>query len=158
MIMKHLCQRLLNWLAPAGWEDEAGFHYASQPKLRNALALILALSLSASAGTVRLVWNASPDVVQGYRIYAGTNSPVTVTNAVGVIDVGTNRTASVTATNAGRWYFMATAYANGVESDPSNEIAVVFPAPPRTLATVAIESSVNATNWMEIYRLKITTP
>jgi len=156
--MKTIYHYLLNWLVPVGYEDEAGFHYASKPKLRNALAVLLALSLSASAGTVRLVWNASPDVVQGYRIYVGTNSPLTTSNAVGIVDVGTNLTATVTATNAGRWYFVATAYTREAESAPTPELSAVFPAPPRTLATVAIESSITATNWMEIYRLKITTP
>lgn len=123
-----------------------------------AVAALLLIALTAASGTVRLAWMASPDAVQGYRIYAGTNSPLTITNAVGVMDVGTNLTATVTATNAGRWYFCATAYTRDAESQPTPEIAVVFPSPPANFATLAIEASVNATNWMQVYRIKITTP
>lgn len=123
-----------------------------------AVAALLLIALTAAAGTVRLAWMASPDAVQGYRIYAGTNSPLTITNAVGVMDVGTNLTATVTATNAGRWYFCATAYTRDAESQPTPEIAVVFPSPPANFATLAIEASVNATNWMQVYRLIITSP
>lgn len=123
------------------------------------LALIILLcSLSAFAGTVRLAWSPSPDAVAGYRIYAGTNSPLTVSNAVGVLNAGTNLTATVTATNAGRWYFIATAYTHDSESQPTPEIAVVFPSPPENFATLAIEASVNTTNWMQVYRLRITSP
>ena len=123
-----------------------------------AVAALLLIALTATSGTVRLAWMASPDAVQGYRIYAGTNSPLTITNAVGVMDVGTNLTATVTATNAGRWYFCATAYTRDAESQPTPEIAVVFPSPPANFATLAIEASVNATNWMQVYRLIITSP
>jgi len=123
-----------------------------------AVAALLLIALTAASGTVRLAWMASPDAVQGYRIYAGTNSPLTITNAVGVMDVGTNLTATVTATNAGRWYFCATAYTRDAESQPTPEIAVVFPSPPENFATLAIEASVNTTNWMQVYRLRITSP
>ena len=123
------------------------------------IASLLLLTLPAGAGTVRLTWDASPDAgVLGYRIYAGTNTPLSTTNALGVVDAGTNLTATVTATNAGRWYFIATAYTRDAESQPTPEIAVVFPSPPANFATLAIEASVNATNWMQVYRLIITSP
>lgn len=123
------------------------------------IASLLLLTLPAGAGTVRLTWDASPDAgVLGYRIYAGTNTPLSTTNALGVVDAGTNLTATVTATNAGRWYFIATAYNRDAESQPTPEIAVIFPPAPRTLATLSIEGSLSATNWMKLYRLEITTP
>jgi len=127
--------------------------------LKLAALLLLAIAAVAQAGTVRLAWDASPDAsVLGYRIYAGTNSPLSTTNALGRMDTGTNLTATVTATTAGRWYFIATAYNRDAESDPTPESAVVFPEAPRTLGTLAIEASIAATNWMQVYRLKITTP
>jgi len=125
-----------------------------------AVAALLLIALTAAAGTVRLAWMASPDAVQGYRIYAGTNSPLTITNAVGVLDVGTNLTATVTTTNAGRWYFIATAYdANKIESVPSNELTVNFLSAPRSFGVLSVESSVTLTNgWSEFYRIKLSTP
>ena len=123
------------------------------------LAILLMLALSSSAGTVRLTWDASPDAgVIGYRIYAGTNSPLSTTNAICMVDAGTNLAATVTTTNAGRWYFIATAYNRDAESVPTPELAVTFPSPPSRLATLAIEGSLSGTNWMQLYRLNITTP
>lgn len=125
-----------------------------------ALSILLLCALSAVAGTVRLAWDASPDAsVIGYRVYVGTNSPLSTTNSIGMVDTGTNLTATVTATNAGRWYFIATAYNRDAESQPTPEIAVVFPEPPNAIATLAVSASVSAgTNWMKLFRLDITTP
>lgn len=53
-------QRLLNWIAPAGYEDESGFHYGPErgslnPRnttaIRNALFLLVALCLPTLAQT-----------------------------------------------------------------------------------------------------------
>ena len=124
-----------------------------------AVAALLLIALTAAAGTVRLAWMASPDA-SGYNIYASTNSGVYPTNALVRFDVGTNLTATVTVTNATRWYFIATAYdANRIESVPSNELTVNFLNAPKAFGVLSVESSVTLTNgWSEFYRIKLSTP
>lgn len=125
--------------------------------MRLALTLLLTAS-TAIAGTVRMQFTPSPDANVTYRIYAGTNSPLTTTNALGWTLIGTNTTATVNVETAGRWYFFATALNSEAESERSNELAVYVPKAPKELATMTVEGSINATNWMEVYRIKITTP
>lgn len=114
----------------------------------------------ASAAQLRLAWDASPDAVDGYRIYAGTNNAAT--NALVTVNAGTNLTAAVDALPAGMWTFWATAYRTNVgfvESLPSNLVFVSVPAPPAKLVTVAVQwnGSVVSTNWQDagFFRLKI---
>lgn len=73
-----------------------------------------------------LSWNASQDPsVAGYAIYYGTNSGSYSMR----IDAGTNTTDSITNLTPGtEYYFSVTSYnAAGIESTPSNQIAVTAP-------------------------------
>lgn len=96
--------------------------------------ILLCSALSASAASVTLAWDASPDAsVTGYRIYLGVASGA-YTNAVVVGNVTnatlTNLTSGVT------YYFAATAYdGNGLESAFSNETS--YRPPLQTLPTVS---------------------
>lgn len=121
-------------------------------------SVLLLIALPAVAGTVRLVWSPSATADVTYRIYASTNAAFGVTNALGFQDVGTNLTATATTETAGKWYFLATSRTPTAESAPSNVEMAVVPEPPGTLGTLAIEASLAGTNWMQVYRLKITSP
>lgn len=121
---------------------------------------VVCVAVSASAQQMRLAWDASPDSVSGYRIYAGTNTAAT--NALVKLNVGTNLIAAVDGLAAGNWTFWATAYTtNGgfVESLPSNLVFVRVPPPPAKLVTVAVQwnGSVVSTNWQDagFFRLKL---
>lgn len=121
---------------------------------------ILLWVIGAPASPVTLAWDASPDAVAGYRLYAGTNSAAT--NALVTVNAGTNLTCAVDALPAGPWTFWATAYTtNGgfVESLPSNLVFVRVPPPPAKLVTVAVQwnGSVVSTNWQDagFFRLKL---
>ena len=120
------------------------------------LAILFAVALAATAGSVRLEWDPSPSPgVTNYVIKAGTNSVQTGGTNWLAVSTGTNRTVRIEALAAGRWFFHAVAVADGVESDPSNEVQVEFPAPPANARTVAVESipSLSATNRIELFRL-----
>jgi len=122
------------------------------------LASLLLLALPAVAGVAPVKWDASTasDVVK-YRIYVGTNNLVSPTNCIGWLDVGTNTTAKVEA-ESGTWFLTATAWTVTAESKQSNVHIVSIPDAPTNFATLAVERSINLTNWMEVYRVKITTP
>ena len=83
--------------------------------------------------TVTLAWDASPDIVAGYRIYTGTNSR----DYHQTHNAGTNLTTTVSNLASGHvWYFTATAMGtNGLESDYSNEVSLntVPPRPPQNI-------------------------
>ena len=86
-----------------------------------------------------LTWIASPDVVDGYNVYRGTNPPgnegATPINTALV--VGTTYTD--TAVTAGETVdYVVTAVKAGVESIHSNEVTAVIPlGPPTNLVVVA---------------------
>jgi len=85
-------------------------------------------ALAASAATVTLAWDASPDAsVTGYRIYYGPASG-SYTNST---TVGNVTNATLTSLKAGAiYYFAATAYdGSGLESDFSNETSYTPPLP-----------------------------
>lgn len=125
------------------------------------LPLLLAV-LSASAAPATLAWDASTNAVDGYRLYAATNSlALSPTNALVKIEAGTNLTATVDALIPGRWFFVATAYrltTNGIpiESDPSNEIMFDVPAPPPNLFPVIVQwnGEIGGPNWSNAVFLK----
>ena len=131
---------------------------------------ILCVSALSQAHAVTLEWDPSPDAwVAGYRLYASTNSVAVhqLTNALRKVDVGTNTVCSLTNLAAGRWFFVATAYAteaNGtnivtLESLPSNEVIAAIPEPPANMRTVHVQWSgqVLSTNWQDVgfFRIKL---
>lgn len=103
------------------------------------------LAFVATAGQVRVAWSPSPDdrgTNLTYVLYAA-SAPLVKTNLHAApvrLNVGTNLTAGVLFTNSGRWYLRVTALdVSGVESEPSNEVAVEVPAPPRDARTLALQ-------------------
>lgn len=84
------------------------------------------------AGTVKLGWDASttPDVE--YIVYAHTEliTETNKTDAIGIMNVGTNLTAELRSLTPGTWYFAATALKAGLESDLSNVISGEIPNAP----------------------------
>lgn len=127
-----------------------------------AIPLLSCAVCAASSAQLRLAWDPSPDAVDGYRLYAGTNSlALSPTNALVKIDAGTNLTAVVNDLLPGRWFFVATAYqrtTNGipVESAPSNEIMFEVPAPPPNLFPVIVQwnGEIGGPNWSNSVYLK----
>lgn len=89
--------------------------------------LLLAIGYSAAlAATARVAWDASP-AAAFYWVKWGTNAAT----ASFTLNTGTNLTAALTNLSAGRWYVWATAVsAQGIESDPSNVLALDVPAAP----------------------------
>ena len=97
--------------------------------------LLCGTSLIASAASVTLAWDHSPDAsVVGYRIYYGVASG-SYTNSAAV-GYGTN--ATLTGLNSSvTYYFAATAYdGTGLESAFSNETSYTTPVPPVTPPSV----------------------
>jgi hypothetical protein len=89
------------------------------------LCLLLCAGASADQ-SVTLAWNPSTDPnVAGYFLCYGTNSG----SYISQIDAGTNTTAKASGLREGRTYYFAfTAYnAQGLESDPSNEVSYIAP-------------------------------
>lgn len=127
--------------------------------MKSILLLLLTLAM-ASGQELRLAWQPSPDPVAGYILHAGTNSFATTNASALRVDVGTNLTASVQATNAARWFFTVTAYdTNRVESVPCPELMVQFSRPPSGLGvTVQHAAQLESTNWQDVgfFRLKIS--
>lgn len=78
------------------------------------------------APDVSLVWDRSPDAtVVGYRLHSGTESGIYTEH----LDVGAHTSTAVTGLFRGEtYYFAVTAYtADGIESDPSNEVSFTIP-------------------------------
>ena len=114
--------------------------------LRGALMMLIPF-MSVGAGSVNLVWNASPDAeVAGYNVYYGTASQ----SYSSMIPVGTNVASTISGLAGGStYYFAVTAVdATGIESDFSNETSSSVPggnqAP--TISTIANQTgNVNQT-------------
>ena len=95
------------------------------------LGLVIVLLLFAfpcHAEDITFAWDASPDPVDGYRLYYSKQSGVYEygPSSPNMLWEGTGLTATVTVTKCGQHYFVATAYCfddNAVEfeSGPSNE-------------------------------------
>lgn len=91
--------------------------------------LLCVTSLMASAASVTLAWDASPDAsVTGYRIYYGPASGAYTNSAT----VGNVTNVTLTSLKAGAlYYFAATAYnGTGLESAFSNETSYTTPVVP----------------------------
>lgn len=124
----------------------------------SAAALLLARPLAAQE--LPLAWDASASPgVTNYILYAGTNS-ITATNLSSYtmrISVGTNLTARVESLAPGQWFFAATAQAGGIESAPSNILAVEVPPAPQRMRTMVVQYSGTLTNFYDVgfFRLKL---
>lgn len=108
------------------------------------LALLLCISSSAAAGSIKLVWDGSPStnvnyVVQAYNVTRGTNQ---------FFSVGTNLAATIEA-NGEQWNFMVIAEKDGAESPSSNVLPIEFPKPPANLRAVPIlyTHDLTSTQW-----------
>jgi hypothetical protein len=101
-------------------------------RLLSRLALLVGLlggGTPVIAGQVGLVWDPSPDEwVVGYAIHYGTVSGVHPIR----VDVGNVTNTVIDGLEPGvTYYFVATAYtADGLESEPSNEVSYTVPNPP----------------------------
>lgn len=128
--------------------------------------LLSAFSLqpSAFAGEVTLAWDASPSpAVTNYVLYAHTNSlsATNLASATVKVNAGTNLTALVENLRPPvTWYFVATAVAGGVQSDPSNQLIVQVPPPPANARVVAVQFGITLTNLTDVgfFRLRIPAP
>ena len=117
--------------------------------------LVLILCLSASAQTVRLVWNPSASLdVTNYNLYFGTNSGIYISK----IQVGTNCQATLSNMVPTTYYFAATAQGTNGESPFSNEVSWEIPAPPTGMIPLILQDSVTLTNWTEFFRLQLQMP
>jgi hypothetical protein len=117
--------------------------------------------LGAQAQTVRLAWDPSPSPgVTNYVLYASTNelSATNLMTATTNLPCGTNLTATVTDLSAGNWWFVATAWAGGVESLPSNVLQVQVPTPPANMRTVVLQYSGTLSNFYDVGFFKLRLP
>lgn len=133
--------------------------------LRLLLVLVLVLVLEpARAGEVTLAWDASPSPgVTNYVLYAHTNalSATNLASALVKVNAGTNLTALVENLRPpATWYFVATAVAGGVQSDPSNQLIVQVPVAPANQRVLAVQFGVTLTNFTDtgFFRLRIPAP
>ena len=124
--------------------------------------------------SVTLAWDKSVDDTNGpanpyfYRVYAGTNVALatnilsSLTNAY----AGTNLSVTITNLAPAKWYFVATAFNGGVESDPSNvtsyTVRATKPAAPGGLGTIFVDTTIDltGTNYTErgYFKFRITMP
>lgn len=112
---------------------------------------LFALSVPLIAGEVKFAWTPSPDDLPGsnfvYLLRAATNTMTTFAPPVVVVNVGTNLTASLIFTNAGRWFVDCIARdTNNVESESSNELIIDVPKPPGQFRTVVLQHAATITN------------
>lgn len=124
--------------------------------------LMSPMTMSATAGEVRLAWDASATTnVTNYLILAHTNNSVGMrTNSVRV-NAGTNTTALVEGMKDGTtWYFVCVAQAGGLTSENSNMVIAQTPLPPASMRTVAVQYGATLTNFSDVgfFRLRIPAP
>lgn len=118
------------------------------------LLLALLATVVLSGGDIRLAWDASPTPgVTNYSVYAHTNQIVVACVIVpGCLrtNVGTNLVVDFVALRPGRWWFVATAWKDGLESAPSGVLEVEEPAPPAGMRTLNVQASTDLTTWTNI--------
>ena len=104
---------------------------------------------AATTNTLTFAWNASPDAgVAFYRLHWGTNSGSYQRS----LDA-TNLTQTVTNFFLGTNFLAVTALsAQGLESDPSNEIDVLLPRSPSSLRVTAVMQAANSLDgpWTDV--------
>lgn len=109
---------------------------------------LLLLATNVRASSVNLGWDASPSPgVTAYVVYAATNS-LNATNLDTAFQrkpVGTNRVAKAVWTGTNRIYFVVTAAAASVESDPSNVLIEQAPEAPPNLLNMALNYQTSIT-------------
>ena len=91
------------------------------------IGILLAMCLTACAGTVVLEWDAYTDTADGFNIYISSTSPVQVVTANKLATVTPSSQTIVTIEKVpnGMKYFVATAFQGEYESLPSNEVSGV---------------------------------
>lgn len=98
--------------------------------------------------TVTVGWNASPDAssVTGYKLYySQTSATYTATNSIDVGNVLQYQLTRSTLVPGTKLFFVVTAYtAQALESDFSNEIDILIPRPPITLAITGHSLTINS--------------
>lgn len=124
------------------------------------LSLFFWLAPAAQAGSVSLVWDASPDSsVTNYTLYACTNTIGTNLSAAVTVEVGTNLTARIEDLLPGRWSFYVTAMAAyRIQSLPSNVVQAEVPAAPTNMRTVVLQYSGTLTNFYDVGFFKLRLP
>ena len=117
--------------------------------------------VAAQAQMVSLAWDSSihPGVTN-YTLYASTNSLVATNLATATVrlNCGTNRTGTITDLVPTRWWFTATAWADGAQSLPSNVLQVEVPLPPANMRTVVVQYSGTLTNFYDVGFFKLRLP
>lgn len=116
----------------------------------------LFLALTASAGTVTLVWDASPveDGVSKYRVYSRTTSMTNWTQ-IGYVVVPTNSFVAVDIPTGTSWFRVTAVSTNNVEGPPSNEVSTTLIVTPGAVRNLRITDA-TATNLT--FKVEITTP
>jgi len=109
---------------------------------------LLLLACSLFAGEVKLAWTASPSTnVTAYLLRAAKQTMTTNAPPAVVVNVGTNLTATLVSTNAGRWYVDCRARdALGLQSKSSNELILDIPESPGQLRVVVLQATATLTN------------
>jgi hypothetical protein len=122
--------------------------------------LVCLAAWAGHAQSIPLGWDKSPSPgVTNYVLYASTNAPLNVANAVTRICVGTNLTATVQDLQPdAKWLFAVTAQVGGLESDFSNVLTVQVPTAPKNMRTVILQYSNTLTNWQDVGFFKLRLP
>jgi hypothetical protein len=121
------------------------------------LLLLLFLSCSLKAADTQIAWDASPtEGVTNYQFYAHTNV-LTATNLQSAVlkkGVGTNLTVRLEGAT-GPWWFAVTAQKEGLESEPSSILEVIFVPPVKAEAPLNMRfASLSGGPWFYQYLTK----
>ena len=110
-----------------------------------AFVLFIFWAVALLADTVELTWNQNPESnIAGYRVYWGTESG-TYTESLEVVQVGA-KVENLDFIKSGGYYFVVTAFnTEGLESLPSDELALVLPSKPSQPIKVNITIEGNIT-------------
>lgn len=121
------------------------------------LLLLLLLASSLKAADVQLAWDASPaEGITNYQFYAHTNilTAANLQSAVLRKGVGTNLTVKLEGIT-GPWWFAVTAQREGLESEPSNILQVIFVPPVKAEAPLNMRfASLSGGPWLNQYLTK----
>lgn len=120
------------------------------------LLSILFLALTASAGTVSLMWDANDasDGVAKYRIYTR-NAIVTNWTQIGYVVSPTNTFTATNVPSGVNWFRGTAVSTNEVEGSPSNEVSTNLFLTPGAMRNMRITA---ATSTNLTFSVEITTP